>query len=105
MSTSASELQAAVQAKEALEDQLKHFEETSSVKIQSLSQEHELNKEQFSLMREENTTLHTQLENLSTQLTALRQMTTDADAAAAAGGGDASRMDTSLLSRSFHEVS
>ena len=107
VSSCVTDLQAAHQAKEALEDQLKHEGETARVKIESLSKEFELNKEQFHVTKEENTTLHAQLENLSTQLTALRQMATEeSTAASAAGGGDgASRMDTSLLGRSFHEVS
>ena len=108
VSSYATDLQAAKEALEALEDKLKHEGETARVKIESLSKEFELSKEQFHVTKEENTTLHAQLENLSTQLTALRQMLSTEEstsAAAAAGGGDgASRMDTSLLGRSFHEV-
>ena len=109
VSSYATDLQAAKEALEALEDKLKHEGETARVKIESLSKEFELSKEQFHVTKEENTTLHAQLENLSTQLTALRQMlsteeSTSAAAAAAGGGDGASRMDTSLLGRSFHEV-
>ena len=103
VSSYVTDLQAAHQAKEALEDQLKHEGETARVKIESLSKEFELNKEQFHVTKEENTTLHAQLENLSTQLTALRQLNTS-QGEGASGDAPKSQMDSSLLSKSFHEV-
>ena len=52
-------------------------------------------------MKSENSSLHVQLENLSTQLSALRQMATENEEAG--GGGNTSKLDSSLLSKSFHE--
>ena len=52
-------------------------------------------------MKSENASLHVQLENLSTQLSALRQMATENEEAG--GGGNTSKLDSSLLSKSFHE--
>ena len=52
-------------------------------------------------MKSENGSLHVQLENLSTQLSALRQMATEEGAGG--GGGNTSKLDSSLLSKSFHE--
>ena len=56
---------------------------------------------QFEVMKSENASLHVQLENLSTQLSALRQMATENEEAG--GGGNTSKLDSSLLSKSFHE--
>ena len=53
-------------------------------------------------MKSENASLHVQLENLSTQLSALRQMATENEEGAG-GGGNTSKLDSSLLSKSFHE--
>ena len=53
-------------------------------------------------MKSENSSLHVQLENLSTQLSALRQMATENEEGAG-GGGNTSKLDSSLLSKSFHE--
>ena len=55
---------------------------------------------QFEVMKSENASLHVQLENLSTQLSALRQMATENEET---GGGNTSKLDSSLLSKSFHE--
>ena len=57
---------------------------------------------QFEVMKSENASLHVQLENLSTQLSALRQMATENEEGAG-GGGNTSKLDSSLLSKSFHE--
>merc|ERR1719192_1621858 len=101
VSQGSTELQQAQTARDSLAEQLREEGETTRVKFDSLNQEFQLSKEQFEVMKSENGSLHVQLENLSTQLSALRQMATENEEAG--GGGNTSKLDSSLLSKSFHE--